>query len=651
MNRLTKRSTGEPARRPAGWLAGLDGLRALAVIAVMLFHFAPDVLPGGFLGVDLFFTISGFLITRLLLLEVLRTGRLDLIGFYRRRWRRLMPAVATLLGVVILACLTVWRDELATLRSAILASAGFATNWWLIFDHQSYFVASGRPPMVQHLWSLAIEEQFYLVWPLLLAALVGLTVLGRGGRLTTRSLLRVAVVSTVLGVGSAVAMAVLSIRADIPYGADSGRVYFGTDTHSSGLLFGAALGALSIWPILEPSRRWVSARRARASVLGTDVVAVIALALLVRQAFHVNYYDPALFRGGFAVIAVLGAVLVATVSRPGSLIGRALDLPVLRWIGQRSYALYLWHWPVAVVTRPDVDISGPHWLLIVNQFVITVVLAAASYRFIEQPFRAGTVADWLGGRSRRRTGATVARTGFSPWRHGAAWLLGAACLAAMVGAAETGQHVANAQGALGAMAYPTSGRTAIDTIGTPSALPPVPSPVNPSASPTGVGSKAKALLRPSATVSAFGDSVMLGAATNLISDIPGIQVSAVEGRQARTIFADIAIRRAQHTLAPIVVIHTGDNGIVSPDDLNSTLISLRDRQRVVLVTARVPRDWQGPNDATIEKAAKKFTNVVVVDWYAKSNGQASWFYGDGLHLRPDGAAAYAALIRTAVRSR
>jgi peptidoglycan/LPS O-acetylase OafA/YrhL len=230
-----------------GWLCGLDGLRAVAVAAVVSYHFWPSALPGGFLGVDLFFVISGYLITRLLLTEIDTHGDLSLGGFYLRRARRLLPAALTLVGVTALAAIFLWRDELPMMRGAVPASLGYVSNWWLIGEHQSYFVATGRPSMLQHLWSLAIEEQFYLVWPFVLTLVIGaVTWRRRYTVLTSWRLIALAATAAVLAAASTVAMAVIAVRSDVPYGADSGRVYFGTDTHATGLLLGAAAGALAV---------------------------------------------------------------------------------------------------------------------------------------------------------------------------------------------------------------------------------------------------------------------------------------------------------------------------------------------------------------------------------------------------------------------
>jgi peptidoglycan/LPS O-acetylase OafA/YrhL len=657
----------------------------------MAFHFAPDLLPGGFLGVDLFFAISGYLITRLLLLEIHRSGHLDVIGFYRRRWRRLVPAVVALLVVIAFAAMLIWRDEIVTLRAGVLAAAGFVANWWLIYDHQSYFVAVGRPPMVQHLWSLAIEEQFYLLWPLLLSLGVAPRVLRRSspGQVFIRrsTLVRVAAFGFAAGTASAVWMAVLAIRSDVPYGADSSRVYFGTDTHASGLLFGGALGALSLWNQLGAADRvrgrgpnWITRPVGLARRCLRSALAFGALALLLWESHHITEFDPSLYRGGFAVISLLAAILVAAVAGRPSLLARMLDLAPLRWIGQRSYAMYLWHWPVVVVTRPGLDITGPRWLLIANQVAITTVLAAVSYRFVEQPFRSGAVARWWAGANRPQRAARAPSTGGpvaaastrdriaapSAGRRIAAWGLSAALLVSAVSVAQSNQHPARAESTRDQRLIPT--QTAIDTIGSrgPDTTGPVlasapdPTPTEPTPTPTATPTPTPTVPAPPATVapapapavstagmavSGFGDSVMLGAAPALTAVLPLIQISAVEGRQARAVFTDLAARRVAGSVAANVIIHTGDNGVISPDDLRRTLASLNDRRMVVLLTPRVPREWQAPNIDTIKKIAAEFPNARVLDWFAASDSHPGWFYADGLHLRPEGAAAYAELIR------
>ncbi|SDJ29037.1 peptidoglycan-N-acetylmuramate O-acetyltransferase [Frankineae bacterium MT45] len=663
-----------PTRKPrVNWLPGLDGLRAFAVIAVVLYHFNPTLLPGGFLGVDLFFAISGYLITRLLLNQIHDTGRLDIAAFYRRRVRRLLPAVLVLSAVVIAADLLFWRDELATLRASVVSGVFFVANWWLIDGKQSYFVASGRPSMLQHLWSLAIEEQFYLLWPLILCLLLAPSLLRRRGPVVVfrpRMLTRLSLAALGLGLASTAAMTLLAIRGDVPYGSDSSRIYFGTDTHSMGLLLGAAMGAYASRSILPGARR----RQILRGAFLSDLAALVGLMVMLRCVLGVNEFQPALYRGGFLGFSAAAIVVVAAVVRPGSLIGWALERKPLRWIGQRSYSIYLWHWPVAVVTRPGVDVEWSPVPLFLARVAVTLLLAEASYRFVEVPVRAGALkrlsdrllADRPGAAPgstartlRRRVLPLVAFVGlltFSSLSSSLAYSSPSVPAAVQPGArvlTPSPDPVA-APTVAGMTTFPLNVE-AMPEPGDRSRRAPVANsgagktaqatPVPKVAAPTPAAPQPAVVQSPArAPISAFGDSVMLGASAQLKAAMPLIDVHAIEGRQARAVFADIAADRAAGKLAPNVVIHTGDNGIVSPSDLSSVLGQLSDRSRVVVVTDRVPKNWQDPNNSVLRRVAAQFPNVVLADWYALSNSHANWFYRDGLHLPLGGAAQYAGLI-------
>jgi peptidoglycan/LPS O-acetylase OafA/YrhL len=644
-----------------GWLSGLDGLRALAVGAVVVYHFRPDVLPGGFLGVDLFFVISGYLITRLLLAEIDDRGRLSFAGFYLRRVRRLLPAACALIGVVALSAVFFWRDELPMMRGGVPAALGYVSNWWLIGDHQSYFVASGRPSMLQHLWSLAIEEQFYLVWPFVLTLVIGAFVWRRRVTvLTNWRLIALAATSVALAAASTAAMAVISIHADIPYGADSGRVYFGTDTHSMGLLLGAAAGALAV------RARFSIPRPVLRGAFLSDIAALAALVGLGLTMARLDEFDPWLYRGGFLGVSALCVVAVAAVPRHGSAVGWVLDRAPLRWVGRRSYAIYLWHWPIAVVTRPGLDIDAPGVVVLGVRVLLTLVLADLSYRLVERPVRrdglAGLTRAWHLERFSTGVHPRLAPLGLVGTLAVIATLASglvprllpaeASPVSAMLQFSPS-QQAPFDQAALGgpesapAPRVPTSGATYAQMPSRdrhPSLAP------TPTASAVAEPAAEPAAAPPPAAVpvSAFGDSVMLGASPALAAVLPKVDVDAVEGRQARVVFTDIAARRAAGTLAPTVVIHTGDNGVISPGDLATLLDSLSDRRRVVVLTDRVPRDWQDPNNRTLADVVARYHNAVLLDWYGRSAGHDDWLYGDGLHLRPPGAQAYAAMVAAAV---
>ena len=349
---------------------GLDGIRALAVFAVFAYHIGTTsssiVLPGGFMGVDIFFVLSGYLITSLLMVEASQRGTISIKQFYIRRARRLLPALFALL-LVIGAIGAIWLpQQAARLRGDLIAALTYVTNWWLIANNSSYFGAGGdRPALLTHLWSLAVEEQYYLIWPLVLI-LFAATRARRWFMLTV----------LVLAIGASTVAAALLYDPWI----DPSRVYYGTDTRALAPLLGAAI-AIAVRP-------WRHKRRLRPAVRRSlDTLGIVTLLVLAGIAAVLKDTDPALYVGGFLVIALLGGIVVGVAGHPGTLLGEMLATQPLRWLGERSYAIYLWHWPVCVLTRPGVDIPITGYANAALRIGIAVVLADLSYRIVETPIR------------------------------------------------------------------------------------------------------------------------------------------------------------------------------------------------------------------------------------------------------------------------
>ena len=376
----------EPVRGDQKYLPGLDGLRALAVAAVVAYHLNFGWAQGGLLGVGVFFTLSGFLITDILLGQWDRAGRLRLGDFWLRRARRLLPALFVMLAVVAVWVNSLDRAELPGFRGDVVASALYVSNWWYIGQHASYYARFAPPAPLDHLWSLAVEEQFYLVWPWLV--LSGLWLLARrrrrvaggpaggGGYLSARTRRAMAAATVLLAVASAVEMALFYHP-----GFDPTRVYEGTDTRAFGLLSGAALAM--VWPTrrrtpLPAAAKWP-----------LDAAGAGGLAVIGLLAWRTNQYAPFLFRGGLVVLSLATVLVVAAVATPGSLLGRALGCGPLRWLGVRSYGIYLWHYPIIVLTVPALATGGISVPRAVLTAAACVAIAAISWKFVEEPVRRG----------------------------------------------------------------------------------------------------------------------------------------------------------------------------------------------------------------------------------------------------------------------
>ena len=381
----TVRTKGE--RGHLTYAPGLDGVRALAVTAVVVFHLGATWLAGGFLGVDVFFTLSGFLITSILLAEFVARGHVDIKRFYLRRARRLLPALFTMLaGVTVLTWLFA-RDELHRLRGDVVAALTYSTNWTQIAWNRGYFAQLGRPSLLQHLWSLAVEEQFYLIWPLILVVC-----------LTMRRRWRAIGVPVVL-IGVSLLLMALMYHA----GQDPSRVYYGSDTHISPMLIGAALAM-----VVGLRRRAARDADAAGARVVADVASVAGFAVLAWACVHVNFYTAGLYRGGYLLIGLAAAAVIYAAARPRTLTATVLGWAPLVWIGQRSYAIYLWHWPILMLSRPGIDVTWPKPLVLAMQVAATLFAADLSFRYVERPIRTNGFMATLRGVTRVRPG--VVRT-------------------------------------------------------------------------------------------------------------------------------------------------------------------------------------------------------------------------------------------------
>jgi hypothetical protein len=455
-------------------------------------------------------------------------------------------------------------------------------------------------------------------------------------------------------------MGYIAVHQNLPYGADSSRVYFGTDTHASGLLLGVAAAAFlaalygPLWQRRPgPAARWAF-----------DFAGVAALVAACWAMLRVSEFSPGLYRGGFFLFAAAAAVAVTAVSRPGGVLARVFGSKPGRWIGTRSYGLYLWHWPVFVYTRPQLDVPLTGTANVVLRLALTVALAEVSYRLVEVPLRTAGLRPWLLPWLHRRSirfsaGGSNRVTVNRPWRRilatltmGAGLLLGFAgvfslgyAVYELAGQPAQAKHLtvtsAGSRRASAPGPAPAPSRSAITTTASPSGASPTPTP---SATP----SPAPLPLPDGHVVTAVGDSVMLGAVAGLHEALPGATVDAVEGRQASSAFALVDGLVNSGHLGADVVLHIGTNGTIDPQALDSLLTMLSDRQ-VIVLNLHVPRPWQDLNNVTLAAAARNHPSVKLLDWNSAASAHAEWLWNDGIHLRPAGAAAYRDLILNALR--
>jgi peptidoglycan/LPS O-acetylase OafA/YrhL len=596
------------------YMPGIDAMRALAVLAVFGYHAGLGWLPGGFLGVDVFFVISGYLITSLLLREFRGTGGIQVGRFWIRRARRLLPAVGVLIAVAMVVSAIADPNKIDQTRGDALASLFYFANWHFIFAHTSYFEQFGRPSLFTHLWSLSVEEQFYLFWPLVFAA--GMKFFGRGRLL--------------LGVlAGAIASVVLAWILFDP-GHDASRVYYGTDTHAVGLLAGVALAL--VWSPVE-----IRTHKSFGPLVGPilDALGVVALGYLILSFLHVHDYDLALWHGGYAWVAIATAILLAALAHPAARLGNIIGRPALLWLGLRSYSFYLWHWPVLVMTRPGVDIDLPRGVLIPLQLIACLILADLSYRFVELPFNGKAKLPRMPDRWLR-----VARP---------ALILGVLAVIVVVGWSGIVKSGSTSP-ELAAASMKTSAHVSAK-------LPEAKTdPVAPKGTKT--AGKAGAAKEPVEAhkqklrhskhwprIVMLGDSVMIGAEDDLQKRLgPGFSMDAKVGRQADEFLAIIEkIKQGGHH-PQAMVIQWGNNGPLYSEDMEALRKATTNVGQLFLISDHAPVSWQDESNEAIAEASKLWHDTTEIPWAKAAEEGGESLFWDGIHLTPKGAGVYARLV-------
>ncbi|WP_102379831.1 acyltransferase family protein [Raoultibacter timonensis] len=605
------------------YIPALDGLRAFAVLAVIAYHMNFSWAQGGLLGVTVFFVLSGYLITGLLVTEWAQTKTIDLKNFWLRRVRRLVPAIVFVIIVVAALC-TVFNHELLTkMRPDIPPALLFFSNWWYIFHDLSYFEALGAPSPLNHFWSLAIEEQFYLVWPVALLAAFKL-----GAK---RPLLRR--IAVVLAAASALAMAFLYNPI-----ADPSRVYYGTDTRAFSLLIGAWLA------FKMPASRMgkVGARLTKQGRMAMDGIGIAAFAGLVLMVAFTDGFSPFLYWGGLVIASVLTAVVIAVIANPRSRFGSIASARPLVWIGKRSYGMYLWHYPVLLLMNPGNATGEINLLYCLVQLAAIFAVSAFSFKFIEDPIRKGAIGTFVKG---VRSGE-INLQAFAQ-KH-------------LVALASCGIVAAMAIGGI-AIVPPTSAVEGIDEMKTSSeksraSLVKQQMGLDVSLMPLigdrHVGDVIEAP-KPDPVVKKYnpvmiGDSVSVRTVPYFEEAFPDGLIDAQISRQFYTAKSVFDPYDDAGVVGKTVVFALGTNGVATDDQIDELVAEVGENRQIYFITARAPESWIDATNAALAAAADRYENVHLIDWSALSAGQESYFDGDGTHLTEEGARVYVDMIKQAL---
>ncbi len=575
-------------------IPAIDGLRAIAVAAVIFYHLGFSWIPGGFLGVDLFFVISGYVITRLLLDSIARSGGLDLRGFYKARARRLLPPMIFMI-IVTAFYITIWaQDSVRRFLSDVFFSLTGTMNWWLVFKEQDYFEAIGRPPLLQHTWSLAVEAQFYLVWPVLL-----LLILKRFGKKV------IPVAALAIALISGVVLFYVSLQLDAS--SEVSHIYFGTDTHSIGLFLGAAL-AVSWIP--QNFKSEVS-HRAQNFI---DFIGVFGLVGILASFLLIDESSPTAYKIAFPLAAIFGVAIITSIVHPASRFAPILNNRVLLWIGERSYAIYLWHWVIFQITRPRVDLDGDDWALIALRLLVVLALADISLKLVELPIRTGAVEYWFKG-MKYRTAAVRKRQ--------------------KIAVISSISIVALSLTALSAVALTASDRKAREFKASLEIKPEV-------------NGSALVDTDPSQTIWLTGDSVILGIRAALVEIRPLLVVNARVGRGSVELLTEME-GDLEKAAGATVVMDLGNNDLLAEETVRKIFELVKESPRVVVVNTAVPRPYRDANNSLVANLAQEYSNIRVVDWNAISDGHPEYFAPDGVHLVPTGVSAYVMAIDSALK--
>lgn len=568
-------------------ISSIDGLRAIAVTAVVLYHLGISWIPGGFLGVDLFFVISGYVITRLILDSINQSSALDLRAFYAARLRRIYPGLIFMIVTTIIF-IGVWAPEaIKRFLSDLPYVISGTINWLLVARQQDYFETIGRPPLLQHTWSLAVELQFYLIWPIIL--LIILKYFGKKN---------IAKIALFIAMISGTTLFIVSLQLDQNNAQQISHIYFGTDTHSLGLFLGSALAVSWI-----PQNLSADIEKRAQDVI--DGIGVVGLLGLITVFLFIDQSNPNLYRIAFPLAGIFGCLVIISLVHPASRFAPIISTPPFRWVGQRSYGIYIWHWVIFQVTRPSVDLSGQSWALYLARVLLVLALADISLRWVEIPFRQGAVQSWFRG-MKYRSAKVKLRQRVS--------VIASVLLVLAITSSISVQAINSSNQALSLVVDEN-----IDV------------------------DQNKADLGSTTGLWVTGDSVILGIRSKLESKKHISLINARVGRQAPELLAVMRVDQGSVPLSP-VVFNLGNNNSLSEQTVREIFETIKNQPEVIVVNTAVPRPWRESNNAIIAKVAANYPNVKIVDWDKISKNRPELFAPDGVHLSPMGSDVYVDLV-------
>ncbi|MED3803089.1 acyltransferase family protein [Lysinibacillus xylanilyticus] len=624
------------------YIPGLDGIRALSVLAVIAYHFSFGWARGGFLGVDIFFVLSGYLITSTVLPLKGNQLTVSLGQFWIGRFRRLLPAAYVMIITTFVWVMLFNKDLLHTLRGDAISSVFYSSNWWFIFHKLSYFDSFGSPSPLKNLWSLAIEEQFYLLWPILL--IIGLYVFKKQSKLS--------IFVFIAALSSAVLMGVL-----YQPGEDPSRIYYGTDTRSFELLIGCWLAL--IWPMKKLSSKELSNK----NINTLNSISLVSFSIIILCIIFVDEYQAFLYRGGMFLFCINAAILIACICHPVSYLGRILSWKPLCWLGSRSYGIYLWHYPIMVLGTPIHEIGNPAYWRVVLQLLLILVIAELSYRFIESPIRKQGFRSFYRKNfvfNLNKWGSITLTNKISMILIPLFLLVFISGIIGMGGEAQKDsvkdyptdikingeEQSTNSKEPLKDLEIAERDSSKVDTkeeIETTDEQ--------------GIESGQKedsvsdviSIKKTYKGILAIGDSLMIDIASSLQEIYPNITIDAKIGRQVHQAIKLVPNYASFNQPDKAVIIQLGTNGYFTDNQIE-TLLGAFSNAHIYLVNTRVPRSWERNVNDALYKKAQMYDNITLIDWHSAAIDHPEYFEPDGVHLVPGGVKTLTNLIQQAINN-